>query len=317
MIFARAPVSPYWDNDFLDFFVTLGKRILYSGSGSLAFDELQLLVLSCIAIACGLLGPLLVLRRMTMLANSISHTILLGLAISFFVSRTLFHTAGFDMTHLFLGALIAALLTVLLTGALTSVLHLQEDAGIGLVFSTLFAVGIIVVTLFTRDVHLSVEVVMGNVDALRWEDLQLAGFLALINIVFGIVFYWPLQFSSFDRCHAASMGVRCLFFHAALILLIAASCIGAFRAVGVLLVLSFLVGPYLTARLYFHRLWQLLIISPLIGVVAALTGVALSRHLLTVLGTALSTGAIVAALIALFYSIAYMIKALFQKRVSE
>jgi len=221
------------------------------------------------------------------------------------------------MTHLFLGALIAAFLTVLLTGALSSIFHLQEDASVGLIFSTLFALGIIIVTLFTRDVHLSVEAVMGNVDALRWEDLQLAGSLALINVLFVFIFYWPLQITSFDGFLAQSMGVRFGSIHAAILFLVAASCIGAFRAVGVLLVLSFLVGPYLVARFFFHRLWQLLIAAPLIGVGAALLGVALARHLLTVFDTALSTGAIVATLIALFYPIAYIISVCFKKRVIE
>ena len=319
MIFVSRAVSPYWDNNFWEFFATLGKRLMHMAcdSGPLAFDELQLMVLICIAIACGLLGPLLVLKRMVMLANSLSHTILLGLAISFLVSSALFRTAGFDMTHLFCGALIAALLTVLMTSALTTIFHLQEDASVGLVFSTLFALGIITVTLFTRDVHLSVEVVMGNVDALKREDLQLAGSLALINMLFVFIFYWPLQCSSFDRFLAASMGVRCGFIHTALLFLVAASCVGAFRAVGVLLVLSFLVGPYLTARLFFHRIWQLLIATPLIGVGAALLGVALARHLLTVFDMALSTGAIVATLIAIFYPIAYIMKISFQKRVIE
>jgi manganese/zinc/iron transport system permease protein len=308
--------NPYWDHDFWAFFAVLGRRLMLFGQGGveLASDELQILTLSAIAISCGLLGPLLVLKKMTMLANSLSHTILLGLAISFLISNYFFSSAGLDLPHLLLGAFVAALLTVLLTGGLTSVFRLQEDASIGLVFTTLFAIGIIVVTLFMRDVHLSIEVVMGNADALQWDDFKLAAFLSLINFLFVSIFYWPLQISSFDKCQAVSIGVRCNLTHAAILFLVAASCIGAFRAVGVLIVLSFLVGPFLTARLFFDRLWQLLIAAPAIGILASLAGVALARHLLSVCGLALSTGGIVATLIALFYPLAYMIKALLQKK---
>jgi manganese/zinc/iron transport system permease protein len=308
--------NPYWDHDFWSFFAILSRRLMMFGHGGveLASDELQILTLGAIAVSCGLLGPLLVLKKMTMLANSLSHTVLLGLAISFLISDYVFSYAGLDLAHLLIGAFAAALLTVLLTNGLTSVFRLQEDASIGLVFTTLFAIGIIVVTLFMRDVHLSIEAVMGNADALQWDDFKLAAFLSFINLFFVSIFYWPLQISSFDKCQAVSIGVRCNLTHSALLFLVAASCIGAFRAVGVLIVLSFLVGPFLTARLFFDRLWQLLIAAPVIGILASLIGVALARHLLSVCGLALSTGGIVATLIALFYPLAYMMKALLQKK---
>ena len=294
-------LSPYWDNTFWQFFATFAKRLMTLFSGSpLAADELQILVLSSIAISCGLLGPLLVLKRMTMLVNSLSHTILLGLAVSFLLVGS-----HFGLSHLMIGALVAGLLTALLTGCMVRFFRLQEDASVGLVFTTLFALGIIVVTLFTRDAHLGLEIIMGNADALRTEDLFLAGSLALINGLFVLFFFWPLQFAAFDsslpRAHRFFLQMTLLF-------LVAASCIGSFRAVGVLLVLSFLVGPYLIARLFCHRLWKLLLLAPLIGIAASVCGVALSRHLLSVYNLALSTGGIVTTLIALVYPIAYLMR---------
>ena len=309
-----AAFSPYWDNSFWQFFATLLYRFPAILSGTWAADELQILVLSCIAISCGLLSPILVLKKMTMLANSLSHTILLGLAISYLLSRSLFGVQTFDLTHLLIGALIAGLLTALLTGGMIRLFRLQEDASVGIVFTALFALGIVFVTLFTRDVHLGIEVVMGNVDALRIEDLSLAAGLALFNGLFIILFYWPLQFATFDNAMAKALGIRCLYLEAALLFLVAASSIGAFRAVGVLLVLSFLVGPYLTARLFCHRLWQLLLLTPSIGILASIIGVALARHLLSVYGLALSTGGIVATLIALFYPIAWIIRSYQEKK---
>jgi manganese/zinc/iron transport system permease protein len=310
MPFANSSISPYWDQHFLGFFATLAHR-LFLGHGSLAADEIQILVLGGIAISCGILGPLLALKRMTMLANALSHTILLGLAISFLLSRSMFSADGFDMAHLLIGAFTAALLTVFFTNVLTRIFHLQEDASVGLIFTALFALGIVMVTLFTRNVHLSVEVVMGNADALRFEDVAIAGYLVAINIAFAVLFYWPLQIFSFDQRQSSAMGISFGFLRTFLLFLTAASCIGAFRAIGALLVLSFLVGPYLIARLFFHRLWQLLIATPAIGIFASLIGVALARNMLSVSGLALSTGGIVSTLIALLYPTARLIRKFF------
>ncbi len=304
-------MSPYWNNDFWQFFATFGRRLfsLFSGSAPVS-DEVQLLVLGCIAISCALLGPFLVLKRMTMLANSLSHTILLGIAISFLVSKMLFGSAGsLSLPHLLVGAFASALLTALFTGSLTRMFRLQADAAVGLVFTSLFSIGILAVTLFTRDTHLGVEAVMGNADALKIGDLSTAALLASTNIALIALFFWPLQFSTFDRSSASTMGIPCGFFHALLLFLTAASCIGAFRAVGVLLVLSFLVGPYLTARLFTHKLGKLLVLAPAIGCLAVLIGVALARHLLTYYDLALSTGGIISVLLALFYPLARTIRA--------
>ncbi len=310
-------MNPYRNNDFFQFFATFFSRLFSLLSGEpLASDEIQVFVLSCIAIACALLGPFLVLKRMTMLANSLSHTILLGLAISFLLSRIFLGGDGqVPLGILLIGASASALLTALFTGSLTRLFRLQEDASVGLVFTTLFSLGIVAVTIFTRDAHIGVEAVMGNADGLRSSDLSTAAFLAFGNAALVGLFFWPLQFSAFDRPAAKAMGMPCGFFHALILFLTAASCIGAFRAVGVLLVLSFLVGPYLIARLFSHRLGRLLILSAAIGCAASLFGVALSRHLLTAYGLALSTGGIVSALLAFFYALAACVKNLMRRRI--
>ncbi len=260
-------------------------------------DLLQMAVLSFVAVACGLLGPFLVLKRMTMFANSLSHTILLGIALAFLI------TGGsvFNVSTLFIGAFLAALMTALFTGGLVRVFRLQEDASIGLVFTALFALGIIVVTVFTRNVHLGLEAVMGNADILQLADLKFAVSLSCLNLVSVLLFYKQFQLTSFDPSLAKTMGIRCGVFHFFLLFLAAMTCIGAFRAVGVLLVLAFLVGPFLTARLFCNRLPWLLFWTPLIGVAASILGVLLSRLFLDVFGLALSTGGIVSVLIGLIY----------------
>ncbi len=267
-------------------------------------DLIQMAVLSAIAISCGLIGPFLVLKRMTLFANSLSHTILLGIALAFLVTGG----ALLDLSNLLIGAFLAAIMTAFLTGGLVRFFRLQEDASIGLVFTALFALGITVVTLYTRDAHLGLEAVMGNADVLQLSDLKLAGSLVALNLFAVLFFYKQFQLISFDQNLAKALKIPASFFHFLLLLLAATTCVGAFRAVGVLLVLAFLVGPYLIARLFSHRLPWLLFWTPLIGVIASVTGVLTSRLFLEVFGLALSTGGIVATLIGLFYIAAFLLK---------
>jgi len=304
-------MNPYWNSGFFEFFGILFSRIVsfFSGAGmELAPDEVQLATLAAVAVSCGLLGPFLVLKRMTMFANSISHTVLLGIVLAFFLASKLWGGEMFSLPNLMLGSAAAALLTAFFTEGLTRFFRLAEDASVGLVFSSLFALGILLVTLFTKDVHLSVEAILGNPDALQPSDFGFAGGLAAASGLFILLFYRHLKISSFDSQYASVSGVPAGLLHLLLLLLSSAALVGAFRAVGVLLVLAFLVGPYLSARLFCNRLSRLLAWSPALGIAASLIGVALSRHLLSVYGLPLSTGGIVVCVIGIFYAAALFIK---------
>lgn len=267
-------------------------------------DWIQIVVLSSIAIACGLIGPFLVLRRMAMFANALSHTILLGIAIAFLLTGGLF----FDLSNLLMGAFLAALMTAFLTGGLVHLFRLQEDASIGLVFTALFALGITVVTLFMKEAHIGIEAVMGNADILQWSDLKIALSLVGVNLLSILVWYKPFQLTSFDLNLAKTLGFRGGFYQFLLLFLAAFTCIGAFRAVGVLLVLGFLVGPYLTARLFFHRLPHLLVATSLIGVLISCAGVGISRLCLDLFELPLSTGGIISTLIGITFIVAKWIR---------
>lgn len=309
-------MNPYWGTDFFGFFSTLLQRIGQWASGSslsLAADELQVGVLSAIAVSCGLIGPFLVLKRVTLFANSLSHTILLGISIAYLLASALWGGGLFDLSTLMIGALAAALITAFFTELLIRLFHLQEDASVGLVFTSLFALGITIVTLFTRDAHIGIETVMGNADVLQPSDFKLAALLALMNVGAILLFYREFQLACFDKSLARTLGISCGFFHFFLLFLAAATCIGAFRTVGVLLVLAFLVGPYLIARIFCHRLFWLIIWSCAIGILASLVGVALSRHFLSQFDLALSTGGLVVCVIGLFYALAVCVDLCIQK----
>jgi manganese/zinc/iron transport system permease protein len=251
-------------------------------------------------------GTFLVLKKMTMLANSLSHTILLGIVVAYiillpFLPDTEVHAHSISLTVLLIASLVTGLITTLLTQMLTHVLKLQEDASTGLVFTTLFALGIILVTVFTRNAHLGIEAIMGNVDALHVHDLKLIFWIALFDLFAIALFFKEFKMTTFDGPFSDAQGVSSSFFNYLLMVLTSATVIGAFRAVGVLLVLSFLVGPVLTARLFTHRLKRVILLSIVIGVAASLLSVALARHMLSVYHIPLSTSGMAATVLGLIY----------------
>lgn len=297
-------MNPYSGAQFFEFFAILARRFgqFFMGqAGGLAADELQLAVLVCSAIACGLLGPFLVLKRMSMFANSLSHTTLLGVVGAFLFASHWWGSGMTDLSTLLLGACISAGLTAGLIEVLSRVFRLAPDASIGLCFTTLFAIGVILVSLFTRDVHLSTEAVTGNCDALLSSDLRLAASIALLNAILISLFYRPFMLMSFDESYLRALGFSAPFWRFCLFFLTSLTVVASFRAVGVLVVLALLMGPYLTVRLFCHQLTRLVWLTPVCGVAIVVVSVALSRHILSASGVPLSTGGIVSLLTALTF----------------
>ncbi len=301
-------MSPYWQKEFFPFCALFFTRVwlLLTGKLSihqLASDEIQVFVLMFLSGGCALIGTFLVLKKMTMLANSFSHTILVGIALAY-----LFIGSQPSLKVLLAASLICSLITSLLTHWLTHVIRLQEDASIGLVFTALFALGVLLVTLFTRSTHIGTEAIMGNIDALHLDDLQLALSIFLLNLFVVSIFFKQFTISAFDPGLASLLGLFpgwCT-----LILLFLASCtaVAAFRAVGVLLFLALLVGPVLAAHLLTHRLSRLIPLAGFFGCFASFLAVAFARHILSVSGISLSTTGLVVLFIAFLFLIALGIR---------
>ncbi len=304
-------MNPYRGAHFFDVLFLLLRRLFDWARGNqslseLASDEIQLLVLIGVSISSALIGSFLVFRRMAMLANSLSHTVLLGIVVAFLLLQRgalehdgVFATLG--IPTLVIAALFAGLLTTLLTALLTRYARLQEDAANGLVFSTLFAVGILLVSLFTRNLHLGAEVIMGNPDALHVADLKLVYIVLGVNLLTTLLFFRPFVVTTFDPGFARSLGWPSALISYILMAEVSLGAVSAFRAVGVLMLLAFLVAPILSARLLTHRLGSLLVIASLIGALASLFGVATARGVLSTYGLPLSTGGLVVCYLGLFY----------------
>lgn len=305
--------NPYYGENFFEFLMQFFYRLFSFVTGKLpieqlAADEIQIFVLIGVSTSTALVGTYLIFKNMSMLANSISHTILIGIVIAFLLTRDSFLEVDHDhatinVEIMLVASLIMGIITSLLTEFLTKFAKLQEDASTGLVFTTLFAIGIIMVTILTRNAHIGAEVVMGNVDALHIDDLKLVYIVLISNVLLFTIFYKEFLITTFDPALAKVLGYSVIFFNYLLMLQVSATVVSAFRAVGVLMVLAFITGPPLTARMLTDNLKKMLFLSVGIGSFSSLIGVALSRHFLSTQGLALSTSGVVVCCIIATYII--------------
>jgi manganese/zinc/iron transport system permease protein len=240
--------------------------------------EIQLIA-AVVAVACALPGVFLVLRRMAMMSDAISHSILPGIVLAFFLVQDLASPV------LILAAAATGLLMVGLVELLRQTRLVREDAAIGLVFPVLFSIGVVLVSLFAGDVHLDVDaVLLGELAFAPFDRLVLAdwdlgprslyvmGAILLLNVVFIAVFYKELKLATFDAGLAAALGFAPALIHYGLMSLVSITAVGAFDAVGSILVVALMIAPPAAAYLLTDRLPRMLGLSALIGVASAVGG---------------------------------------------
>jgi manganese/zinc/iron transport system permease protein len=247
--------------------------------------EIQLVAV-VVAVACALVGTLLVLRQMAMMSDAITHSILPGIVVAFFLTNDL------SSPLLIIAAAATGVLTVSLVELLNRTRLVREDAAIGIVFPALFSIGVILIARFARDVHLDLDVVLlGELAFVPFNRATVLGIdlgpkalvvmsgILLINVLFITLFYKELKLATFDAGLAAALGFSPAVIHYSLMSLVSVTAVGAFDAVGSILVVALIVGPPVTAYLLTDSLARMLLASAGIGVVVAVTGYWLARTL--------------------------------------
>ena len=256
---------------------------------SLAFGEDDssrlaiLLVGSFVGASCALVGAFLVLRKLAMLGDAISHAVLPGIAIAFLLS------GDRHPLPMLIGAGAFGVITVALVGALNRTRRLREDAASGVVFPALFSLGVILMTRYLGDVHLDVDCVLhGEIALAPYDELIVGGTsygptaqwepggLSLLNRVGVLVMYKELKITSFDPQLAAAIGLSPGVVHYLLMASVSLTVVGCFESVGAILVVAMLVVPPATAYLLVDNLGRMLVLSVVFGVTSAWTGYALS-----------------------------------------
>jgi manganese/zinc/iron transport system permease protein len=247
--------------------------------------EIQLIA-SIVAIACAIPGTFLVLRKMALISDAISHSILPGLVLGFFITHDL------NSPLLIIMAAFTGVITVVLVEFIQKTRLVKEDTAIGLVFPVLFSVGVILIAKNANDVHLDIDaILLGElafapfdrflVDGLDFgpKSLWIIGTILLITIGLLVAFFKELKISTFDVGLATALGFSPVIIHYGLMSVASITIVGSFDAVGAILVVALMIAPAATAYLLTDNLKKMLSLSVVFGVFSAIAGYWLAHWL--------------------------------------
>ena len=229
-------------------------------------------------VTCAVLGCHLVLRRLSLLGDAISHAVLPGIVIGYLLSGSV------GVLTMLAGAWCAAILTSALTDSLSRYGNVPEDASMGVVFTSLFALGVVLVSRYTRNVHIDADCVLyGLIDTAALDTVLVGGryvprvLVTLVpvlaaTLVFLGVFWKELKLTSFDPALGAALGFRPGLIHYLFMGMVATATVASFEAVGSILVIAMLIVPAATAQLLTDRLLWMVIDAAIVGAVSAVVG---------------------------------------------
>lgn len=237
-----------------------------------------LLTGALVASCCGILGVFLVLRKMAMIGDAISHSVMPGIVIAFLLSGSR------DSLLMMFAALLCGLLTTFLIQMFQQS-GIQSDASIGVVFTALFAIGVVLVSLYARQVHLDQDAILyGEIAYVHWNIWELGGInmgpkavwllgttLLIITSVI-VLFYKQFKLCAFDPALAAAIGIPVAIFHYLLMGLVSMATVSSFESVGAILVVGLLIIPASTAYLLTDRLGLMIVLSVAAGVASTFIG---------------------------------------------
>lgn len=275
-------------------------------------DDLAIILTAgLLGTAAGLLGPFLVLRRQVLLSDAVSHAVLPGIVLVFllFGSRA-------PLPVIF-GAAVFAVICVLGIEALRSTGLVHSDAAIGLVFPTLFAIGVLGVTEFAEGVHLDLDSTIYGEIAFTpfrsWElfgiemarSLPLLGTVALLNLTLLVLFWKEIKVTTFDPSFAKVNRFSPRLVSRVMLIAVAVTAVTAFESVGAILVVTMLIVPAATSYLLTARLLPMVVVSVMIGWISAVGGYTSAVAMDASIGGAMGLVAAICFLLALLFAPRY------------
>jgi len=229
-------------------------------------------------VACALVGCYLVLRRMSLMGDAIAHAVLPGLVLAFLFSGSM------NIVPLFVGAAAVGLLTTFLTQTLHQYGRVPTDASMGAVFTSLFALGVVLLKRYISGVHFDVACVYeGSLAQAALDTVPIGGFelprqlvtvgpVVLVNLAFVALLWKEMKLSAFDPALATTMGYSATAMHYLLMALVAVTSVASFEAVGSILVVAMLIVPPATAHLLCDRLSRMVPLACVFAIIAAVAG---------------------------------------------
>ncbi len=243
------------------------------------------LIASCsVGILCGMLGPFVVLRNMSLIGDALSHAVLPGVVLSFVLFD--YNTFAF-----FLGAVGAGMLSALCITWIQQHLPTKNDAAIGIIYTVMFALGVMGISKLSRDhgAHIDLkDFLLGNVLGVSDSDLLMIVTITILVMLAIYILYRPLFLSTFQPTIARAMGVRTKSLHYFLMLLLSFAVVASLQTVGVILVVALLIAPTSTALLFTDRLHKVIFLSTALGLVSSILGLYGSIQLETTSGPAMA-----------------------------
>jgi len=242
---------------------------------------------SLVAISCALLGSFLILRKMSMVGDAISHSVLPGIVIAFLIAGSM------QSIWMLVGAGILGVVTTFLIEFFHRKGKLQTDASIGVTFTWLFALGVILVSYYAGNAHIDQDCILhgeiayvpidlvyaANGMALAPKAIIILGSVLLLILLFISLFYKELFITTFDPDYAKAIGLSTNTWHYLLMGLVSLTTVASFESVGAILVVAFLITPAASAYLLTQNLKYMLFLGACFGVVSSMGGYLLSYWL--------------------------------------
>ncbi|WP_088013845.1 metal ABC transporter permease [Gottfriedia acidiceleris] len=255
----------------------------------MTYDFLQKALLTSIivGIICGVIGCFIVLRGMALIGDAISHAVLPGVAISYML--------GFNF---FIGAVVTGILTAIGIGFVSQNSRIKHDMAIGIMFTSVFAVGIILVTFMKSSADLY-HILFGNVLSVRSSDMWITVCIGIVVISLVYLFYKELLVSTFDPTMAQSYGLPTKWIQYGLMVLLTLVTVASLQTVGIILVVAMLITPAATAYLLTNRLWIMIYLAASLGIFSSVIGLYFSFTY------NLASGATIVLVAAFFFTIAF------------
>ncbi|NJK42111.1 MAG: metal ABC transporter permease [Acaryochloridaceae cyanobacterium SU_2_1] len=257
-----------------------------------SFMQRSLLTAVLVGIVCATVGCYLMVQRLALLGDAISHSVLPGLVIAYII--------GVDI---FLGAFIAGILSTVVIAWIHTQTQIKEDAAMGIVFSAFFALGITLITIVQKDNKIDLNhFLFGNILSVTSREVLNTLGITLLVLVVILLLYKELMLYTFDPIGAQAAGLPTNLLNFGLMVLIALTIVASLKAVGVILVLAMLITPGATAYLLVYRLHRMMILGAMIGVLSSITGMYLSYYYNLPSGPAIVLVAFIFFLAALLFS---------------
>ncbi|MDQ2635142.1 MAG: metal ABC transporter permease [Pseudomonadota bacterium] len=220
-----------------------------------------------VAVPSALLSCFLVLKGWSLMGDAVSHAVLPGVVLAYI--------AGIPLA---IGAFTAGMFCALATGYLKENSRVKEDTVMGVVFSGMFGLGIVLYTKIQTEVHLD-HILFGDMLGVSWSDVAETGVIAAVCVAAIMIFRRDLLLHAFDAQHARAIGLPVRLLHYGLLAMLSLTIVGALKAVGIILAIALLISPGAIAFLLTARFGQMLAVSVIVSVAASLAGVYLSFFL--------------------------------------